>query len=121
MCYNRYMRTYSQARRSRTLRQFTAQLRRENSLQRALALVAGMTLRFGGVDGLCRAWSRHLDAAEPGSRTALNTFLAIVRMAELMEAIRQPDDVSKLTDEEIDGELQRLLAQSPAGVAIPDR
>ena len=108
-CYNAYMRGYRQARRSKTLRRFTAQLRRENSLQRALGLVAGMTLRFGGVEGLCREWMRHLNAAEPGSRTALNTFLAIARMAELLEPSRPPEGISQLTDEELQQELKRSL------------
>jgi hypothetical protein len=106
------MRCYRRARRSKTVGRFAAQLRRAGSLRRVEAVVAGMAARFGGVDALCSAWKAQIDAAVPGSPACLRTFLALARMAQLVEPVRQPPDLSQLTDEELEEELARLLSKA---------
>ena len=108
-CRARYMRGYRKARRSRTVRRFVSELSRAGSLQRVIGLCTTMFNKFGGVEGVARAWNESIDAAVPGSRTALSTFMAMARMAELLETRRQTTDLSQFTDEELEEELGRVL------------
>jgi hypothetical protein len=107
-CYNAYMRGYRAARRSRTLCQFTSLLRRRTSLNRLAGLCNANVGRFGGLDGLAVAWKEHIDAAPPGSRTALSAFSAIARLLEAVDAHRLAPDYAALSDEDLQREIQRL-------------
>jgi len=111
-CRARYMRGYRKARRTRTVRHFVSEVRRAESLQRVIGLCATMFNKFGGVEGFVRAWRENIDAAVPGSPACLRTFLALARMAQLVEPVRQPPDLSQLTDEELEEELARLLSKA---------
>jgi len=108
-CYNGYTRAYRAARRSKRLRQFTAQFRRAKSLTRVSALIAGTAAYAGGLDALCRQWANSLRTAPPA--VALRAFGVIARMAEYLDSQqRQQPDVVTLTDAQLDEEIRRLLA-----------
>jgi hypothetical protein len=120
-CHNAYMREYRKALRAKmdrqSIKEFLTEVRRAKSLCQVEGVVAGMTALFGGVEGFCRAWSEDMDAAEPGSRARLNSFVAIAQMARLLEPTRSSDDPSEdifRTTEaelaaEIEAELHRVL------------
>jgi hypothetical protein len=102
------MRAYRFVRRSKTIQRFSSAVLREAGLQGISRLCAGMFTRFGGADGFCRVWAAHLAAAPVGSRLALRSFSAMLRLFEVADARQQPADYSGLTDAELDQELQRL-------------
>ena len=71
-----------------------------------------MMIRFGGADAFCAAWKEAIDTASrerPGTRLVLDSFLAILRLLEVCDATRRERDVSTLSDEELERELQTLL------------
>jgi hypothetical protein len=115
-CYNAYMRARRKASRSKVLSHFASQLRKAESLSPMLGLVTGMTARFGGVNGLCKAWAKHIESAKPGSRAFSSSMLAIVNMAELLETARQSSNPAFMTDTELDQELTELLSR---GLQLP--
>jgi hypothetical protein len=103
------MRAYRFARRSKTIRGFSARVLQKKGLLGLSRLCAGMLARFGGADGFCRVWKAHLDAAPLGSRTALNALSALLRLMEAAEAQQPAADYSGLTDLELDREIQRVV------------
>jgi hypothetical protein len=106
------MRVYRFVSRAKTIKGFSARMLREKSLQGLSRLCAGMLARFGGADGFCRVWKAHVDAAPVGSRTALNSFSALLRLMEAADARQQPADYSGVTDAELDQQIQRLRGDS---------
>ena len=72
-------------RRAGILGEFVVQLRQQRAPRRAMALASEMTLRFGGVEGLARAWKAEYDAAAaatPGGKFVIDSLRAIVRLIE---------------------------------------
>lgn len=108
-CHNGYMRTYRTARRHRKLTQFATQVRQETSASKVAALCGAMIARFGGLDRFCTAWKAQIDATTPGSRASFSSFLAILRLAELVESQRCRPDYAHLSDNDLDRELRQLL------------
>ena len=112
-CQNAYMRRYRKTRRAKMVRQsmgrFLIEVCRTDSLHCVEAVVACMTARFGGVEGFCRAWGEDMGAAKPGSRARLDSYRAIIHIAELLEPAQPSNDVSRLTDAELDAEIDGLL------------
>jgi hypothetical protein len=108
------MRDYRQARRSKTVAKFAAQVLRADSLGRVSALIAGTAAHLGGFDALCREWASHIRGASGAG--ALRAFASIGHIIGLMEASQPPGDVSRLSDEEIQAELEgaaRRLIERP--------
>lgn len=112
-CYNRYMREYRGAKRSKTLARFAADLRRENDWQKVEALCGGMFRRFGGVDGFSRAWAEEIQNAQrtaPGSKRVFDSFFAVLHLAEVCDAQRHDNsDIPGMTDEELRAEYDRRV------------
>ena len=84
-----YMRVWRKTRQSKELSHFASRLRKAESISAVIGLVAGMTARFGGINGLCTAWAEHIKSAKPGSRAFSSSMLAIVHMMELAETSQQ--------------------------------
>jgi hypothetical protein len=104
------MRRYRAAKRSKTIGRFAADLRRERDARKMEALCGRMFAKFGGVDKFAAAWKANLDAAPRGSRGAFDTYFALFRLMETVDARRRAEsDVSGLTDEELRAEYDRCV------------
>jgi hypothetical protein len=76
------MRQYRAERRAKMLGRFVGQLRRKRN-RCEKGLVSEMTRRFGGIEGLARAWKSQYDAAaatKPGGKFASDTLFALLRL-----------------------------------------
>jgi hypothetical protein len=108
-CYNAGMRLYRQAHRSKTIRRFSAELRQERDSRKVTALCTAMFARFGGLDKFSAAWKAHMDAAPPGSRAALDSYLALLRLIEIANTPAPQPDCSLYSDEELREEMDRCV------------
>jgi hypothetical protein len=88
-----------------------------------VALVSNLMIQsFGGVQGLVDTWTEQINrvlSEKPGSKKALDFFLAIMRMIEFCDANRP--DVSELSDEDLQREAEiqlRQLIQSHPEIAV---
>ena len=106
-CYAAYMRRYRAAKQSRTIRQFTAQVKRERDARKVQALCGQMFAKFGGVDKFAAAWKANLDAAPRGSRGAFNSYLAILRLVETANTPAPQPDCSLYSDAELQAAMDR--------------
>jgi hypothetical protein len=76
------MQQYRRRRRAEILGQFVGQLKRKRN-RCEKGLVSEMTRRFGGLEGLARAWKAQFDAAavaKPGGKFASDTLFALLRL-----------------------------------------
>jgi hypothetical protein len=123
------MREYRFARRAKTIAGFAARVRREKSVDGVSRLCGEMFRRFGGPVGFASVWKTHLDAATPGSGMALRSLAALFRLGEMADAKQQPEDLSRLTDAELErdidagirrvfgAEIERRLGEQIQGLA----
>jgi hypothetical protein len=88
-CYNLYMAVFRRSRRLKHIAGFNAAIRREFDLRKVTALCNALLSRLGGLDKFCTLWKAHLDAAPPGSRAALDSFLAVLRLVEIADTKRR--------------------------------
>jgi hypothetical protein len=68
-----------------------------------------MFARFGGLDKFAAAWKANIDAAPPGSRSALDSYLALFRLVEIANTPAPQPDCSLYTDEELREEMDRCV------------
>jgi len=89
LCYNESMRIYRQSRQLRRIEEFNTELKQAVSLRRVVAMCNAMFASFGGMDAFCASWKASVDAAPPGSKQALDAYLAVLHMIELLDAAKR--------------------------------
>jgi hypothetical protein len=86
---------------------FAARLKRAEGLEQIA--VRGTVAQLGGMKAACGLWADYIRQASPSAALrALN--LVVFRLNELAPANERPPDVSRLADEELDAEIERLIA-----------
>ncbi len=85
---------------------------------------AGMFKRFGGVEGFCNEWKKHIDillATRPGSKVALDQFTDLMRLAKFATEHRSTaPDVATITDAELLEEMTSLVGMISQQAAEPE-
>lgn len=108
------MRGCRRARQTRTVARFAAQVMRQKRPSIASHKAVNPSALFGGVENVPRQWAAEYDRGTPAAR--LRTLAALARILEVAQANQSRLDVSRMTDEQLMREQQRLLRQIAAQV-----
>lgn len=103
------MRTYRACRRARTWKELTSALVTAENRSKMEAAFAAAIRRCGGVRGFVQEWWQQYEAAKdqaPGSLRTIRMLSAVIRLMEVAELSRPKADVSLLSDDDLDREIQ---------------
>ena len=111
-CHADYMRERSRRLASKSIHQFTMELKRARSVNRVIILCARMFERFDGVEGFAKRWMEVIEAAmreKPGSKTLLDSFLAIARLLVACGQLGGGPDLAEMSEAQIEKEIRGLV------------